>query len=349
MKRGPGYCPSEEEVQSLYRVIELKSRLPVRDKVIFTLLFELGLRVGAVAHLKVRDAVARNGQVLDSIYIDWKTAKTRQSLELPVTETVKRAIEEFVATHPSMPYFAYSSRNGCQLTPQRLGSTVNYFLEKHRFVGWSSKSGRRHFATEALRTAGATGYTSADVQHLLGHAQLASTEAYVGLSPRLLELLRLADPHREAEQPPRRVGQAEFENFQHDQQQRRTYEPGPITVRPQAEARTFEGTEARRRIERCAARLAEHFATTRPTGAGPVPVTQSATAGREPQSTPRPDVARAGAGAGTAITAAGQRDHRLDRPGRGPGGSETGRAPRHSREISLWDPRPYSRTLGRQD
>lgn len=155
---------------------------PASDCVKVLLSCKAGLRAAEIAELRRHAFTDAHGKV--STYLTVFSSKTGTVREIPIHPMLRDALQRLITTHPQTDRVAFSARHG-RIRPQTAKSVTVWFLRLYRqlgLVGCSSHSGRRTFATRAARACGAHNASLADVQRLLGHAQLSSTECYLDFS-----------------------------------------------------------------------------------------------------------------------------------------------------------------------
>lgn len=167
----------------------------LRDKAILLLLYGCGLRISEA--LGVRQAIL--AQQSDVLRVRGKGNKER---ELPLLPVIRRAIEAYATASPylspsrpkaSQPLF-FGAR-GAPLQPaifQRQLQSLRKALDLPEFT--TPHAFRHSFATHLL----GAGASLRDVQELLGHASLSTTQRYTHLdTERLLNVYASAHPKAE--------------------------------------------------------------------------------------------------------------------------------------------------------
>lgn len=152
--------------------------LPPRDKALFTLLADTGLRIGELAHLLVSDLLIMGNPVF-AIEVRAAIAKTHKPRTIPLSPRAHIAITSLQTTYwnnlidPTTHYAFYgkhvttpiSIRKAQRLCEHYGRSILNIHLTPHML--------RHTFATRLMRKTNAS-----IVQQLLGHATLSSTQIY---------------------------------------------------------------------------------------------------------------------------------------------------------------------------
>jgi site-specific recombinase XerD len=144
----------------------------VRDATLITVLFHTGLRVSEVLSLTMKQLALDRGDLLDV------RRKGGAEKPMPLNETAVRALRTWLKVRNGLSLVTehvFVSRQRRPLSRRR----VEMLLKKYGAaagLGWAHPHALRHaFATELLRN----GANIVDVQYLLGHASLATTQRYV--------------------------------------------------------------------------------------------------------------------------------------------------------------------------
>lgn len=138
-----------------------------------------GMRVSEIALLRTRAFTTADGEVAANVEV--YAPKTRSSRDVPIHASLRKAFAALLEAYPACHYVAFSARYG-HVKPQSAGTLATWFYRLYQEVGLvncSSHSGRRTFATRLARIAGSHNQGISEVQRLLGHRRLSSTEAYV--------------------------------------------------------------------------------------------------------------------------------------------------------------------------
>lgn len=188
---------TDQQFSDLLAQIEALSRDPERDLVLVLLSFKAGLRVGEIAGLNWRDVCDVTGKVGDIISYDRNNvpiigfrvpaniAKKGHERTVPFNTALLSALTAYKnRLHPSLTrggqpiVFSYTGR----FHPNTLQKYMSRLYARAGFYGMSSHSGRRTFTTKAARVANTVDCSLRDVQKIVGHKNLSTTEAYIDLS-----------------------------------------------------------------------------------------------------------------------------------------------------------------------
>lgn len=160
-----------------------RSAVPESDRMKILLSYKAGLRAGEIAKITVAQLTNANGKPAKLIEIHGGIAKGGRSREIPMHPLIADALVAFCRAFPKARHVALSPRSTpAKPKPTNAGALTTWF---HRLysdagcVGASSHSGRRYFATAAAQECYRQNATIVDVQRLLGHAYLSTTERYI--------------------------------------------------------------------------------------------------------------------------------------------------------------------------
>jgi integrase/recombinase XerD len=150
------------------------------------------LRACEIAGVTLADVTDAEGKLSPWIRVRGKTAKNGRARTIPMHPLIAEAISALRARHPDIDRLAISSRYGEPLRSQNAAALATWFhrlYPKAGLQGCSSHSGRRTFGTTLARSANMHGSSLRDVQQLLGHARLDTTEKYIEPAENLMELV----------------------------------------------------------------------------------------------------------------------------------------------------------------
>jgi integrase/recombinase XerD len=162
-----------------------------RERVMVLLSIKAGLRAVEIAHLTwgcIRES--------DSV-IELQRTKGGKARTVPVNKDLRKALREYRAEvkRTGDDDYLFKNRHTAPSKPLTPNAIAQWFRDLYgRRLGWegfSSHSGRRNFGTQAARNAVKAGGSLRDVQDLLGHASLATTQKY--LEPSSNAKLKLVD------------------------------------------------------------------------------------------------------------------------------------------------------------
>jgi integrase/recombinase XerD len=151
-----------------------------RNTVIVLLSFKAGLRACEIAGLSWPMIIATSGAIAGSIDLSGRITKSGYSRVIPLNKDLARALAKLHKAEGR-------PRDGPVIRSQRGGhmtarAVVNWFAEVYAeagLAGCSSHSGRRTFVTRTARALAKSGGSLRDVQELVGHRSLSTTERYI--------------------------------------------------------------------------------------------------------------------------------------------------------------------------
>lgn len=175
---------TDKQVQVMVSYLKDR-RNGLRNVVIFLLSVKSGLRSKEISHLTWSMMVTPEGDLGDSIHLTNKSSKGKSGRVIPLNKDLKVYLEELYEIERSTRGF--DIRNSHVVRTERSPSTspqsiVNMFQRWYRdvgFVGCSSHSGRRTFITNTSRKIGQVGGSLRDIQMLVGHKNLQTTQRYI--------------------------------------------------------------------------------------------------------------------------------------------------------------------------
>ncbi len=166
-----------------------QTRYPHRNKVVVLLGFKAGLRAMEIALIRRWHVMDAGAKIADAIHLENKICKKGSGRIIPINEDLAKAIVHLFDLVPGMPEDPLILSERAMLNPEavipesmRPNSIVHLFarlIDRVGLVGCSSHSGRRTFGTRAARQIARAGGSLRDVQQLLGHKNLATTQAYI--------------------------------------------------------------------------------------------------------------------------------------------------------------------------
>lgn len=170
---------SPEEVERLLAAPDPATPTGLRDKALLELLYATGLRVSEVVGLDLDDIDLQSGTLRC-------VGKGNKERLLPLYQRVLNILRDYLTV--ARPYFQASeheqafflNRRGQRLTRQGLWLIIKQYVDKVGIQGEVTPHTLRHsFATHMLR--GGAGLR--EIQQMLGHASIATTQIYTHVSP----------------------------------------------------------------------------------------------------------------------------------------------------------------------
>jgi integrase/recombinase XerD len=168
---------------------------PIRDTVIINLSFRAGLRVGEMALLRWVDVMDAEGEIAhDVVQIPSQITKfKRRNRTVPMHPKLRESLVKLRALRPTDIYVCNKIYNDDVVDePIRVNTLTVYIHRMYSLAGFengSSHSGRGTFITKLTRRANVHHCSIKDVQLMVGHARLETTERYMGPSDDVSKLV----------------------------------------------------------------------------------------------------------------------------------------------------------------
>lgn len=190
--------PQHLSIEDAIRFIEtpdVETELGQRDRAILELLYATGIRVGELVTLNLADIDFRNQLIR-------VTGKRRKQRIVPFGDPAGEALKKYLSVRDKLMMAAPVSKRdeeavflnyqGTRITTRSIGRMVEKYIRICAGVHNISPHALRHsFATHLLDS----GADLRDIQELLGHARLATTQIYTHVSmEKLIEVYDKAHP-----------------------------------------------------------------------------------------------------------------------------------------------------------
>jgi len=155
-------------------------RHATRNHVMVLLSFKAGLRACEIAGLEWPMVLKPGGGVAPLMFVSGRITKNGNARCVPIHPDLKSALASLKreGSHPRDGPVILSER-GAAMTAR---SVVNWFRATYAELdmpGCSSHSGRRTFITRTARLLSRTGGSLRDIQELVGHRDLGTTQRYI--------------------------------------------------------------------------------------------------------------------------------------------------------------------------
>jgi integrase/recombinase XerD len=181
----------QHQIPQIARFAALTSNIPESAELRVLLSCYAGMRSIEIANLRVSDLTDNSGQ--PAKFIQVSAVKRGKHRMVPMHPLIRNALVRFMKAFPSEEYVSISryGREGRirKVSPDANKVWFGWMYRRAGLVGCSSHTGRRTFATEVARNCGQKNASIKDVQDLLGHVQLKSTEAYLESSEDVQDLV----------------------------------------------------------------------------------------------------------------------------------------------------------------
>jgi integrase/recombinase XerC len=145
---------------------EVLSSVDLKDKLLISLLYGLGLRISELSNLRV-----------DQLSSEWieVVGKGRKSRQIPLLPTLQTLIRRYLDDYSPKRYLF--EKGGAPLSTAQLRYRINKIFSAHGIKATPHQL-RHSFATDLLNH----GARISDVSELLGHSSMATTQIYTKLA-----------------------------------------------------------------------------------------------------------------------------------------------------------------------
>ena len=157
----------------------------LRNNLIFLLSVKTGLRAKEIANLQWKMVVNADGSLGDFLHLPNSASKGRSGRTIPINKDVRQSLEEWFLVSKEFKSFDIESsyvvrtERSTSTSPQAIVNMFRTWYQKLGLVGCSSHSGRRTFITNCSRKISSVGGSLRDVQYLVGHSSLQTTQRYI--------------------------------------------------------------------------------------------------------------------------------------------------------------------------
>jgi len=161
------------------------TRMSIRNQLIFLLSVKSGLRSKEISGVKWSMVVDSDGDISDSIHLTDNVSKGKSGRIIPLNKDVKSLLVKLFEIEKQKHDFDINTSNVVRTERSKYSSPqsiVNMFQRWYTdlgFVGCSSHSGRRTFITNLSKKISLVGGSLRDVQSLVGHKNLQTTQRYI--------------------------------------------------------------------------------------------------------------------------------------------------------------------------
>lgn len=142
----------------------------------------LGLRPCEIAGMRLSSLVTASGEIAPHVTVMPGTSKRGRGRAIPCDPTFAESIRALLARHPTAQRLAFSQRpNGsyCNLSAREVSRWFSELYRRVGIVGASGMSGRRTYANRIGRKLLSANLPLPELQHLLGHARIRTTQFYL--------------------------------------------------------------------------------------------------------------------------------------------------------------------------
>ena len=175
---------SDKQVKTMLLHLS-KTRMSIRNQLIFLLSVKSGLRSKEISGVRWNMVVNSNGEISDSIHLTDEVSKGKSGRIIPINKDVKNLLVELFEIENQRHDFDINTSNVIRTersknsSPQSIVNMFQRWYSDLGFIGCSSHSGRRTFITNLSKKISLVGGSLRDVQSLVGHKNLQTTQRYI--------------------------------------------------------------------------------------------------------------------------------------------------------------------------
>jgi integrase/recombinase XerD len=157
----------------------------LRNQTIFLLSVKSGLRSKEISQLSWKEVCNSNGEVDEYINLTNRSSKGKSGRVIPLHKDVRQNLIELLDDHKQFSgfnmdtSFIVRTERSPFTTSQTIVNMFQSWYRKLGLVGCSSHSGRRTFITETSKKISLVGGSLRDVQMMVGHSSLQTTQRYI--------------------------------------------------------------------------------------------------------------------------------------------------------------------------
>ena len=157
----------------------------LRNQTIFLLSVKSGLRSKEIFQLSWKEVCNSNGEVDEYINLTNRSSKGKSGRVIPLHKDVRQNLIELLDDHKQFSgfnmdtSFVVRTERSPFTTSQTIVNMFQSWYRKLGLVGCSSHSGRRTFITETSKKISLVGGSLRDVQMMVGHSSLQTTQRYI--------------------------------------------------------------------------------------------------------------------------------------------------------------------------
>ena len=163
----------------------LNNRYGLRDQIIFYFSVKCGLRSKEISNLKWSTVMNLDGSFGGYPNLPNSSSKGKSGRIVPLNKDLKNNLLEMLEEHQTyndfdpQTSFIIRTERSKSTTPQSIVNMFQRWYGDLGLVGCSSHSGRRTFITETSKKISMVGGSLRDIQMMVGHASLQTTQRYI--------------------------------------------------------------------------------------------------------------------------------------------------------------------------
>ena len=185
---------NEKEILKVLLHIASKKH-SARNRCMFLMTTNCGMRVGEVAALRICDVLTSDGQIVDEIRLKAEQTKGSVGRTVLLSKKMQEELHHYLScrfklkdltavtyTDTSRALFCSQKNNMRGFSANTLAQHFHYIYKNANVVGASSHSGRRGFITNLANK----GVAIHVLKELAGHKSISVTEKYISKNPAVL-------------------------------------------------------------------------------------------------------------------------------------------------------------------
>jgi integrase/recombinase XerD len=171
---------SEQQIKAVLSYLD-RTRMPRRNKLMFLLSIRSGLRAKEISDLTWDMVDDGESGIADAIQLSHAASKGRSGRAIPIHKSIAPLLAELKAriTTYNVNEPVIISERGGKLSANVISQWFGRLFTDLGMSGCSSHSGRRTFVTKAAHLAVRAGGSLREVQELVGHKHLGTTQRYI--------------------------------------------------------------------------------------------------------------------------------------------------------------------------
>lgn len=183
-QRLPKHALTIQEVEKILSLPDIEQPEGIRDRAILEVFYSTGIRREELSKIKVYDIDPRQQTIMV------RQGKGKRDRLLPIGERALMWVDKYLkdarpvlVQNPDHGYLFVALRFGYPMTARRVGEVAKYYVDEAKL----DKKGACHLFRHAMATHFLeNGAEVKFIQQMLGHKNMASTDAYANMSVRKL-------------------------------------------------------------------------------------------------------------------------------------------------------------------
>jgi len=175
---------NKSQIQMVRSFLRSK-RNGLRNETIFLLSVKSGMRSKEISRLSWKMLVKSDGSLDDNIHLTNSSSKYNGGRIIPIHKDLKKNLSILYDKHKKLQSFnidtsfVVRTERSPFTTSQTICDMFQKWYKKLGMIGCSSHSGRRTFITETSKKISLVGGSLRDIQLLVGHQNLQTTQRYI--------------------------------------------------------------------------------------------------------------------------------------------------------------------------